>query len=63
VPAAAPANNSGNVRLHFDITPEGVPDHIKIEQSLGDAYDQEAIRLVREVKWTGSSATVSIPFR
>ncbi|MEL6988350.1 MAG: TonB family protein, partial [Bacteroidota bacterium] len=46
--AARKAKIAGNVKLGFDIHPDGSKSNIKVLQSLGYGCDEEAIRLLQE---------------
>jgi TonB family protein len=56
------------VELSFEVNKNGDPVNIKVEKSLCDKCDKEAIRLIKEgPKWKrkakkGKRATVSVPF-
>ncbi len=47
IPAGNP-NVTGNVVVSFDISRKGLLTRFKVEQSLTDDYDNEAIRLIKE---------------
>jgi bla regulator protein blaR1 len=44
-------NISGIVRLEFVVEPNGCPSHFKIINSVGGGCDQEAIRIVKKIRW------------
>lgn len=51
-PEAAVKNNiSGDVKLSFIVEPEGYASHIEIIQALGAGCTDEAIRLLKLLKW------------
>jgi hypothetical protein len=62
-------NDGDKVQLSFDVTANGDPMNIKVERSLCQKCDEEAIRLVKEgPKWKRKSkknkrATITVPFR
>ncbi len=61
------ANSTGEVELSFEVNKNGEPINIKIEKSLCDKCDKEAIRLVKEgPKWKRKvkkgRTTVKVPF-
>ena len=58
---------TGDVQISFDVTKNGEPANIKIEKSLCQKCDEEAIRLIKEgPKWKRkgkkSRVTVTVPF-
>jgi TonB family protein len=59
---------SGEVEISFEVNKDGEPINIRIEKSLCDKCDKEAIRLIKEgPKWTrkakkGKRTTVTVPF-
>jgi hypothetical protein len=60
--------NKGQVELSFDVTQEGDPVNFRIEKSLCQKCDEEAIRLIKEgPKWKKKNkkakrVTVTVPF-
>jgi len=60
--------NKGQVELSFDVTKDGDPVNFKVEKSLCQKCDEEAIRLIKEgPKWKKKSkkakrVTVMVPF-
>lgn len=61
-------NDKGQVRLSFDVNQNGEPVDIKVEKSLCERCDEEAVRLIREgPKWKKKSkkakrVTLTVPF-
>jgi hypothetical protein len=58
---------TGNVTLSFEVNKNGVPTNIKVEKSLCEDCDKEAIRLIKEgPKWKRNAkkgrTTVTVPF-
>jgi len=58
---------TGAVQISFDVNPNGDPTNIKVEKSLCQKCDEEAIRLIKEgPKWKRkgkkSRVTVTVPF-
>ena len=64
--ALALANNvSGTVRLEFSLDGQSRPTGFQIIRGLGYGCDEEAIKLVKSVSWTGAPfqpVTVDVPF-
>jgi TonB family protein len=58
----------GQVQVSFDVNQNGDPVNIKVERSLCQKCDEEAIRLIREgPKWKKKNkkarrVTISVPF-
>ena len=58
-------NVSGNVRLQFNIGPDGKPANVQVLNGLGFGCDEEAMRLIREFSWSPPGrepVVVEIPF-
>src|SRR5437773_4576754 len=61
-------HNTGQVQVSFDVNENGEPVNIKIERSLCQKCDEEAVRLIREgPKWKKKNkknkhVTVTVPF-
>jgi TonB family protein len=59
---------SGEVEISFEVNKDGEPINIRVEKSLCDKCDKEAIRLIKEgPKWKrkakkGKRTTVTVPF-
>ncbi|HMM12319.1 MAG TPA: energy transducer TonB [Bacteroidales bacterium] len=49
---AAKNNISGNVMLDFVIETNGIASNISIRESVGGGCDQEAIRILEQLRWT-----------
>lgn len=58
-------NITGTVRVQFQVDKTGKPEQIKVLQSLGYGCDEEAIRLLRALRWSPAGSgpvLVDVPF-